>query len=118
MDRKTHLIVESIQEMTLYAWPTMYGEDNPFDLPGSEVLETIRGWGEEFENMWQSHDEEYYTSHDYLEELWAFTDKKLEEFLKLYKYQVKYQVSPRSYDAAGWDLRHGEYEGDQECSYN
>ena len=80
-----HCVVESIQNMTLYCWASMYGVENPYDIGAAEVLETLRRWGEEFEHWWQSHDEEFICSHHYEEELWHFADEKLEKWVKDHK---------------------------------
>lgn len=82
LDRKMHLLGESIQEVTLAAWPVIYGDDNPYDLSSMEVLETIRRWGWEFENWWLGHTDEWIETHDYIEEIVKFTDKKCQEYLK------------------------------------
>ena len=81
MDRQTHLICESIQEVTLYAWPIVW-DNNKYDQDSRNVLEMLQNWGEEFENWWESHDEDWICSHGYIEEVWDFTRKKCDEFLK------------------------------------
>lgn len=80
---EAHNIAESIQEITLNAWPIIYGPHNKYDQDSRDVLETIRKWGEEFEQWWMSHDESWRCeTHDYLEEIDKFTDKKCQEYLK------------------------------------
>lgn len=81
LDRKLHLFCESVQEITLNAWPIIWA-DNKYDQDSRDVLETIRKWGEEFERWWMSHDQDWIDDHDYLEEIWDFTDKKCQEYLK------------------------------------
>ncbi len=81
MDQATHRLCENVQEITLYAYDKVYADDQ-FGLGNQSVLEELRGWAEEFEAFWQSHDEEWLCDHDYLDEIWAFTDKKIEEYLK------------------------------------
>lgn len=81
MDNKTHLICETAQYMTLDAWPIMYGEDNKYDLDSREVLLEIRNWAEEFEEWWQSHDEDWMDSTDYQIEVEKFATKKAEEYV-------------------------------------
>ena len=85
MTQQMHLLGESIQEVTLRAWPTVYGEDNKYDQDSREVLRELRGWAEEFEKWWQSHDEVWKDITDYVIEVWRFTDKKVEEDLKRFE---------------------------------
>ena len=82
MDIKTHLICETVQYITLEAWPVIYGDDNKYDQDSRDVLETIREWAEEFENWWQSHDDEWKTETDYLIEIEKFTEKKSQEYIE------------------------------------
>ena len=84
MTREMHLLGESIQEVTLRAWPKVW-DNNKYDQDSREVLITLREWAEEFENWWISHDEDWMDAHDYTEEAWAFTDKKIEEYLKRFE---------------------------------
>lgn len=81
MDIQTHLICETAQYMTLDAWPIIYGEDNKYDQDSHKVLETIREWAEEFENWWQSHDEDWMDANDYLINLDNFTEKKAQKYI-------------------------------------
>lgn len=81
MTREMHLLGESIQEVTLYAWPIVYN-DNKYDMGGAATLEMLRDWAEEFENWWESHDEDWICEHDYLEECYAFTGRKAQEFIE------------------------------------
>lgn len=80
MDQKMHLICESVQEVTLAAWPVVWA-DNKYDQDSRNVLEMLREWAEEFENWWMSHDEDWRDCHDYLEEVWDFTEKKSKEYV-------------------------------------
>lgn len=82
LTREQHLTAESIQEVTLQAWPIIYGKDNQYDLDSRNVLEEFRHWGAEFEGWWMSHDEDWRDYHDYLEEITKFTDKKVGEYLR------------------------------------
>jgi len=87
LDRDTHLLCESIQEVTLYAWPKIWNE-NKYDQDSRDVLETIRGWGCEFENYWAEQlekDEDYADKNDYLSEIYKFTEKKCQEYLEQFK---------------------------------
>ena len=81
MDYNTHLICETAQYMTLDAWPIMYGEDNKYDLDSRDVLMQIREWAEEFEEWWQSHDEDWMDEADYQIEVEKFAVRKAEEFV-------------------------------------
>ena len=81
LDRDEALICESIQNITLVAWPMIYGKNNPHDLNSAEVLETFRSWGEEFESWWINHPEEWICDHDYVEEVELFAEKKAKEYL-------------------------------------
>ena len=84
LTREMHLVCESIQEVTMRAWPTVWA-DNKYDQDSRNVLETLREWGVEFENWWLSHNEDWICGHDYLEEVWEFTDKKCEQYLEQFK---------------------------------
>lgn len=78
-----HLLGESIQEMTLYAWPKVYGKTNEYDRDSRDVLNDIREWAEEFENDWQkkiAEDEKYGDTHDHIGELYKFADAKIREY--------------------------------------
>ncbi|MBO7684873.1 MAG: hypothetical protein J6Y20_04895 [Lachnospiraceae bacterium] len=77
-----HLLGESIQEITLDAWPIIYGPENEYDQDSRVVLETIRDWAEEFERWWMSHSEDWRDHHDYLEEIDKFSDRKCKEYLE------------------------------------
>ena len=72
-------LVETIQNITLQAWPEIYGEDNPHDLDSVGVLDMFRCWGEEFEGWWVSLGED--NELDYIEEIEKFTDRKIKEYL-------------------------------------
>lgn len=85
LDHDSALICESIQEVTLVAWPMIYGKDNPHDLSSTEVLETFRRWGEEFESWWINHDEAWISEHDYTEEVELFAEKKATEYINSIK---------------------------------
>lgn len=84
LTREMHLVCESIQEVTMRAWPKVWA-DNKYDQDSRNVLETLREWGVEFENWWLGHDEDWICDHDYLEEVWEFTDKKCEQYLEQFK---------------------------------
>ena len=77
-----HMLGETIQEITLYAWPIIYGPENKYDQDSRDVLGTIRDWAGDFECWWMTHDESWRDGHDYLEEIDAFTDKKCKEYLE------------------------------------
>lgn len=82
MDRQTHLICETAQYLTLDVWPIIYGENNEYDQDSRVVMMVIRDWAEEFENWWQSHDEDWMDGSDYQMELDAFAERKAEEYVK------------------------------------
>ena len=81
-----HLLGETIQEVTLYAWPILYGDDNRFDEDSRQLLEMLRDWAEEFEQWWRGNVERDAASflevHDYVEDIEAFTDRKCKEYIK------------------------------------
>lgn len=82
MDQQTHLICETVQYITIDAWPAIYGKDNEHDLDSRDVLEEFRHWGEEFEKWWMSlpeDDREY--NLDYQIEVEKFTEKKVKGYL-------------------------------------
>lgn len=82
MTTEMHLICESIQEVTLQAWPIIYGKDNRYDLDSRAVLEEFRCWGEEFEKWWLEHDQDWIDVTDYTEEIERFTDQKVGAYLR------------------------------------
>lgn len=84
LTREMHLVCETIQEVTMHAWPVVWA-DNKYDQDSRNVLETLREWGVEFENWWLNHDGDWIDDHDYLEEVWKFTDKKCEQYLEQFK---------------------------------
>lgn len=84
MTAEMHLLGESIQEVTLCAWPVVWA-GNKYDQDSRDVLETLREWAEEFENYWNAHDEEWMDTHDYRIEIWGFTDKKAQEYIKRFE---------------------------------
>lgn len=81
MDYQTNLLCENAQYITLDAWPIVYGNDNKYDLDSREVLLEIRHWAEEFEDWWQSHDEDWQDSTDYQIEIEKFAKRKAKEFV-------------------------------------
>lgn len=86
MTREMHLLGETIQEVTLFAWPIVWA-DNKYDQDSRDVLETLRNWAEEFETWWQSHDEDedWMDTHDYAGEVWKFTEKKAKDYIQLFE---------------------------------
>lgn len=84
MDRETHLLCETVQEITLAAWPIVWA-DNKYDQDSRNVLEMLRDWAEEFEKWWMSHDEDWMDRTDYVEEVWKFVTKKSEEYIKQFE---------------------------------
>ena len=45
-------LVEAAQDITLIAWPMLYGATNPFDLDSRALLAEMRRWASEFERKW------------------------------------------------------------------
>lgn len=84
MTREMHLLGESIQEVTLCAWPIVWA-DNKYDQDSRCVLEMLRDWAEEFEAWWMSHDEDWMDREDYVAQIWEFTDKKAKEYIKTFE---------------------------------
>lgn len=84
MTPEMHLLGESIQEVTLYAWPIVWA-DNKYDQYSRNVLEMLRDWAEEFETWWQSHDEDWMDLHDYVGEVRKFTEKKVKDYIQLFE---------------------------------
>lgn len=83
MDEKFTLICENAQNITLQAWPIIYGKNNPYDLDSTIVLSEFRDWAEEFEAWWSGHDQKWIDEHLYLEEIEKFTDRKVGERLRI-----------------------------------
>lgn len=82
MTREMHLICENAQEITLQAFPIIYGKNNPYDLDRHEIMPMFREWAEEFEKWWSGHDEKWESAHDYPTEIADFTDKKVGAYLR------------------------------------
>ena len=78
-DNRKELLQETIQEVTLTAWPIMYGDNNPFDLDSRMVLGQIRMWAREFEEQWADQPDDM--DSDYLLAVEAFAEKKAKEFM-------------------------------------
>ena len=85
LDRDSALICESIQEVTLTAWPMVYGKNNDYDLDSLEILDLFRTWGEEFESWWINHDEDWICSHDYISEVEHFAEQKAAAYIESLK---------------------------------
>lgn len=84
MTYEEHLICETVQYITIDAWPAIYGEDNKYELDSRALLLEFRYWAEEFEKYWDSiPDDEKDTKHDYQIEVEEFTDKKIKEYLSM-----------------------------------
>ena len=81
MTQEMHLLGETIQEITLYAWPIVYN-DNKYDIGSTETLSMLRDWAEEFEKWWRSHDEDWVANNDFILEVEAFAEKKCQEFVQ------------------------------------
>ena len=78
-----NMVIETIQNITLQAWPEIYGDENPLDIDSVQLLSEFRLWGEEFEKWWLGLGDGRY-NHDYLEEVELFTDKKIKEYLRIH----------------------------------
>lgn len=75
-------LMHTAQEITVIAWPKMYGEDNPYDVDSMSVFDTIRGWAKEFEDWWNREDN---CQLDYIEEVENFAEKKVNEWLSYHE---------------------------------
>lgn len=86
MTREMHLLGESIQEITLCAWPIVW-DGNKYDQDSRVVLEMLREWAEEFETWYESHleDDDWMAGHDYISEAWAFADRKSKEYISQFE---------------------------------
>lgn len=82
MTREEHLICETVQYITIDAWPAIYGKDNEHDLDSRDVMEEFRYWGEEFEKWWMSLPED---NLDYQIEVEKFTERKVKEYISKFK---------------------------------
>ena len=70
----TPLEVEAAQDITINCYEELYGYENNH----TAVLEQIRRWAKEFEEWWQSMDEE--EREDYWESIDEFCCKKMREY--------------------------------------
>lgn len=80
MDIKTEALCESIQCVSLAAWPVLYGDDNPYDEDSFELLWILRRWGEEFQKKWDEELSGGYSS--FYELVDEFTDEKVVAYLR------------------------------------
>ena len=72
IDNATDCLIESAQDITLYAYDRVYQKEGYES--SREVLELFRRWAEEFESKWDSN-----ANLDYMEEIDKFAEKKLQE---------------------------------------
>lgn len=72
ISNEIHCLIESAQDITLYAYDRVYQKDGYES--SREVLELFRRWAEEFESEWDSD-----ANLDYMEEIDKFAEKKLQE---------------------------------------
>jgi len=79
-DRRTSLLGETIQDITLFAWPIVWA-DNKYDQDSREVLIELRGWASEFEEWWYNLDEASKDKTDYLEEVEKFATRKAQDYV-------------------------------------
>lgn len=80
LSKEMHLLCETIQEITLHVWDKVWA-DNKYDQDSRNVLEMLRDWGVEFENYWQELVAKH-ENYDYIDEVWAFADRKADEYVK------------------------------------
>ena len=80
MDRRASLLGETIQDITLYAWPIVWN-DNKYDQDSREVLIELRGWACEFQEWWDGLDDESRDKTSYTEEVSAFARRKAREYV-------------------------------------
>ena len=99
MDRKTSLLCESIQDVTLVAWPIVW-RHNAYDQDSREVLITLREWGEEFQNWWDAQSDDFKEQNSYMDEVEAFALKRAHEYTRdLIKDRVFRFFGPDGMDA-------------------
>ena len=79
-DRRTSLLGETIQDITLIAWPIVWA-DNKYDQDSREVLIEIRGWASEFEEWWYNLDQESRDKTDYFTEVEKFATRKAQDYV-------------------------------------
>lgn len=78
-------LTETIQNITVQAWPEIYGEDNEHDEDSLALLSKFRLWGMEFERWWNSLGEDGQEQLDYIEEIEKFTERRVKEYLNKYE---------------------------------
>lgn len=99
MDRKTSLLCESVQDVTIIAWPIVW-RNNMYDQDSRQVLIMLREWGEEFQNWWDAQTDDYRDEHSYLEEVEMFAEKRANEYVKdLIEERVFRMFGPDGMDA-------------------
>ena len=81
MDRKTSLLGETIQDVTLTAWPIVWA-DNEYDQDSREVLEMLREWAEKFQDWWDSKAQDWRDRHSYLEEVENFAKRRARQYVR------------------------------------
>ena len=75
MNAKTITLCEAAQDITLVAWPILYGDDNPYDFDSRAILAECRHWAEEFEKTWDRKE-------DYMIAVEEFAEARAMEYLR------------------------------------
>ena len=81
MTRQQSLLGETIQDVTLTAWPIVWA-DNKYDQDSRVVLEMLRDWAVEFENWWYGHDQEWRDKNSYYIEVNQFALRKSKVYVR------------------------------------
>lgn len=81
MTREMSLLGETIQDITLSAWPIVW-DNNKYDQDSREVLEMLRDWAVEFENWWYGHDQDWRDNNSYYIEVEQYAIRKSKEYVK------------------------------------
>lgn len=81
MTREMSLLGETIQDITLSAWPIVW-DNNKYDQDSREVLEMLRDWAVEFENWWYGHDQDWRDANCWSIEVEDYTIRKSKEYVK------------------------------------
>ena len=75
-----HLLGETIQDITLTAWPVVWN-NNKYDQDSREVLEMLRDWADEFQAMWDGMSQDERDKKSYLSMVEDYAWRKAQEYV-------------------------------------
>ncbi len=75
-----HLLGETIQDITLTAWPVVWN-NNKYDQDSRVVLEMLRDWAEDFQSMWDGMSQDERDKKSYLSMVEDYAWRKAQEYV-------------------------------------